>query len=91
MARPAGSGVINGVGFHVVTQTNGPGVGVFSVASLKVETGIKVTIVGGNAFALASVLTLLALVTLILKVGVEHKARRDLARAARIEAEGKKS
>jgi sulfate/thiosulfate transport system permease protein len=44
-----------------------------------------------GSFALASVLTLLALVTLILKVGVEHKARRDLARAARIEAEGKKS
>ena len=44
-----------------------------------------------GSFALASVLTLLALVTLFLKVGVEHKARRDLARAARIEAEGKKS
>ena len=44
-----------------------------------------------GSFALASVLTLLALVTLSLKVGVEHQARRDLARAAQTEAEGRKS
>src|SRR5207248_303304 len=44
-----------------------------------------------GSFALASVLTLLALVTLFLKVGVEHKARRDRARAAQTEAEGRKS
>ena len=36
LMRPAMTGVVNGVGFHVVTQTSGPGVGVFSVAGLTV-------------------------------------------------------
>jgi sulfate/thiosulfate transport system permease protein len=35
-----------------------------------------------GSFAVASVLTLLALVTLVVKVGLEHKTRRDLAEAA---------
>jgi sulfate/thiosulfate transport system permease protein len=41
-----------------------------------------------GSFAAASLLTSLALVTLFLKVGIEHKARRDAAEAARSEAEG---
>jgi sulfate/thiosulfate transport system permease protein len=35
-----------------------------------------------GSFAVASVLTLLALVTLVVKVSLEHKTRRDLAEAA---------
>ena len=52
--RPGMTGVVNGVGFHVVAQNGGPGVGVFSVASLKVESNAKITVTGGNAFAIAS-------------------------------------
>ncbi len=54
LARPGVTGVVGGIGFHVVTQNGGPNVGVFSVASLKVATNVKITVVGGNAFALAS-------------------------------------
>jgi sulfate transport system permease protein len=39
-----------------------------------------------GSFAVASVLTLLALVTLFIKVVLEHKARQDLAEAAKMEA-----
>jgi hypothetical protein len=53
-SRPAGSGVVNGIGFHVVMQTGGPGVGVFSVAGLTLAAGVKITFKGANAFALAS-------------------------------------
>ena len=54
LSRPAGTGVNKGIGFHVVAQAGGPGVGVFSVAGLTVASGVKVTVTGGNAFALAS-------------------------------------
>ncbi|HEX9101107.1 MAG TPA: hypothetical protein VF997_02830, partial [Polyangia bacterium] len=54
LMRAAGSGVINGVGFHVVKQTGGPGVGVFSVAALMVAGAAKINVTGANAFALAS-------------------------------------
>lgn len=54
LMRAAGSGVINGVGFHVVTQTGGPGVGVFSVAGMTLASNATITITGANAFALAS-------------------------------------
>ncbi|HEY2745456.1 MAG TPA: hypothetical protein VGL86_12560, partial [Polyangia bacterium] len=52
--RPGMPGVVGGIGFHVVTQSGGPGVGIFSVASLKIASGVKVTVTGMNAFALAS-------------------------------------
>jgi sulfate/thiosulfate transport system permease protein len=39
-----------------------------------------------SSFAVASLLTLLALVTLLVKVGLERKTRRDLAEAAKIMA-----
>ncbi len=54
LMRAAGSGVINGIGFHTVAQTGAPGVGVFSVAGLMVASGFKITITGNNGFALAS-------------------------------------
>ena len=54
LMRAAGTGVVNGIGFHVVMQSGGPGVGVFSVAGLTVASGFKISITGGNAFALAS-------------------------------------
>jgi len=41
-----------------------------------------------GSFAVASVLTLLALVTLVLKVTLEHKTRRELAEAASVELGG---
>jgi sulfate transport system permease protein len=41
-----------------------------------------------GSFAVASLLTLLALVTLIVKVALEHKTRRDLAEAAELKAVG---
>jgi sulfate transport system permease protein len=41
-----------------------------------------------GSFAVASVLTLLALVTLVLKVTLEHKTRRELAEAAQVESGG---
>jgi sulfate transport system permease protein len=41
-----------------------------------------------GSFALASVLTLLALVTLAAKVGLEHKTQADLAQAAEVHAAG---
>ena len=41
-----------------------------------------------GSFAVASVLTLLALVTLVIKVGLERKTRRDLALASQIVHEG---
>ena len=52
--RPAMMGVVNGIGFHVVAQTGGPGVGIFSVGGLTLPAGVKITIKGSNAFALAS-------------------------------------
>jgi hypothetical protein len=54
LMRAAGMGVINGIGFHVVMQSGGPGVGIFSVAGQALATGFKITITGSNAFALAS-------------------------------------
>jgi sulfate transport system permease protein len=42
-----------------------------------------------GSFALASVLTLLALVTLVVKVGLEEKARREAVERQRLEEEGK--
>jgi hypothetical protein len=54
LMRPAGAGVINGIGFHVVAQASGPSVGVFSVAGLMLAGANKITITGTNAFALAS-------------------------------------
>jgi sulfate transport system permease protein len=41
-----------------------------------------------GSFAVASLLTLLALVTLVVKVVLEHKTRRDLAEAAELKAVG---
>jgi sulfate transport system permease protein len=41
-----------------------------------------------GSFAVASMLTLLALVTLVLKVGLEHKSRLALAEAARAQPRG---
>jgi sulfate transport system permease protein len=41
-----------------------------------------------GAFALASVLALLALVTLAVKTALEWKARRELAEAVRLQGEG---
>jgi hypothetical protein len=52
--RPAMTGVVNGIGFHVVAQNGGPSVGVFSVAGLTLAVGAKITFKGTNAFALAS-------------------------------------
>ena len=52
--RGPGTGVINGIGYHAVTQSGGPGVGIFSVAGLSLASGFKITISGNNAFALAS-------------------------------------
>jgi len=43
-----------------------------------------------GSFAVASVLTLLALVTLFAKAGLEHRTRKEQAEAARWEAEGEK-
>ncbi len=40
-----------------------------------------------GSFAVASVLTLLALVTLVVKVALEHKTRRDLEEAADLAGE----
>ena len=54
LMRPMGTGVINGIGFHVVPQASGPSVGVFSVAGLTLSGTITMTITGSNAFALAS-------------------------------------
>ena len=54
LARAAGTGVVKGIGFHVVMQTGGPGVGVFSVAGLQLASGFTISITGANAFALAS-------------------------------------
>jgi hypothetical protein len=54
LARAAGPGVVNGIGFHSVAQTGGPSVGVFSVAGLTLASGAKITVTGGSAFALAS-------------------------------------
>ena len=54
LMRPGMTGVVGGIGFHVVTQNGGPGVGVFSVASLKVSVNAKITVTGMNSFALAS-------------------------------------
>ena len=44
-----------------------------------------------GSFAVASLLTLLALVTLVVKVVLEHKTRRDLAEAAELKAVGGKA
>lgn len=44
-----------------------------------------------GSFAVASLLTLLALVTLVVKVALEHKTRRDLAEAAELKAVGGKA
>jgi sulfate transport system permease protein len=44
-----------------------------------------------GSFAVASVLTLLALVTLSIKVVLEHQARRDLAEAAQMESDAVES
>jgi sulfate transport system permease protein len=44
-----------------------------------------------GSFAVASVLTLLALVTLVLKVALERKDRRGATRAERIDTEGRES
>src|SRR5690606_18937615 len=41
-----------------------------------------------GSFAVASLLTLLALVTLLVKVVLEHKTRRDLAEAAELKSVG---
>ena len=41
-----------------------------------------------GAFALASVLAMLALVTLLVKTALEWKTRRDLAEAHRLQTEG---
>ncbi len=41
-----------------------------------------------GSFAVASVLTMLALVTLVIKVGLERKTRRDLAEAAQLKTVG---
>jgi len=54
LMRPAGTGVLNGIGFHVVPQASGPSVGIFSVAGLMLAGPNKITITGTNAFALAS-------------------------------------
>jgi hypothetical protein len=54
VTRPAGSGVIGGVGFRVAAQPSGPSVGVFSVAGLTVAKSATITFTGANAFALAS-------------------------------------
>lgn len=54
LARAAGTGVVNGIGFHVVAQTGSPGVGVFSIAGLTLDSAAKITVTGMNAFALAS-------------------------------------
>jgi sulfate transport system permease protein len=44
-----------------------------------------------GAFALASVLAMLALTTLFVKTGLEWKTRRDLAEAQRLQSEGDRS
>jgi sulfate transport system permease protein len=44
-----------------------------------------------GAFAVASVLTLLALVTLAIKVALEHRTRRELAEAAALEEKGREA
>jgi len=49
LSRPAGAGVVNGIGFHVVMQTGAPGVGVFSVAGLTLASGVKISFKGGPA------------------------------------------
>jgi hypothetical protein len=54
LMRPAGAGVLNGVGFRVAPQTGGPAIGVFSVAGLTLAAGVKITVTGANAFALVS-------------------------------------
>ncbi|MDB4968276.1 MAG: hypothetical protein JWN44_3965 [Myxococcales bacterium] len=54
LIRPAGAGVLGGVGFRTTTQAGGPGAGIFSVAGLTLAAGAKVTFKGANAFALAS-------------------------------------
>ncbi|MGZ3429160.1 MAG: hypothetical protein ACXVCV_21055, partial [Polyangia bacterium] len=54
LSRPGMPGVVNGIGYHVVTQASGPSVGVFSVAGLTLVGAAKITIKGTNAFALAS-------------------------------------
>jgi len=54
LMRGMGPGVINGIGFHVVAQSGGPSVGVFSVAGLTLSQGFTISITGANAFALAS-------------------------------------
>jgi sulfate transport system permease protein len=41
-----------------------------------------------GAFAVASVLTMLALITLIIKVTLEWRTRRELAEAARLRTQG---
>jgi len=54
LMRAAGTGVINGIGYHVAAQSGGPSVGIFSVAGLSLASGFKISITGSNAFALAS-------------------------------------
>jgi hypothetical protein len=46
--RDAGTGVINGILFTPVTQTNGPTLGVFAFRALTVNAGVTLTVAGAN-------------------------------------------
>jgi sulfate transport system permease protein len=79
-ARALGEfGAVHVVSGHVAGQTD--------TMPLQVEKLFQEYNTPGS-FAVASVLTFLALLTLFLKVGVEHRTRREATRAARIRRGG---
>ncbi len=80
-ARAMGEfGAVSVVSGHIENQTD--------TMPLRVEKLFQEYNLAGS-FAVASVLTLLALVTLVLKVGLERKSRRQLAEAAVTGLKGK--
>jgi large repetitive protein len=52
--RGAGTGLVDGIYYQVVTQSSGPDLGVFSVSGLTVDSGTTLWVEGDNALVIAS-------------------------------------
>ncbi len=52
--RAAGEGLVSGIGFRRVIQTNGPTLGVFVVTEVTVAAGLTVSAMGNNALAIVA-------------------------------------